>query len=333
MTDNSPPSQARTATEILQQGHETAMLHFLLNQQVATADCWPLPDGSSVSRDADTGCYRFVAPDGATELEYPTAWHQAPYANTGYLVWHILKLAADEAGAAQDPADDPPLGAAEAMTVCPMLHELIDEAMDRYELDDHIMHWLESDATALADRIRSRIPAEHWNAIVTATAERLRPAPQTRHRTGDQPMSYSRWSTLLDADTGQQPPLEYYDRWLSEAPKSADYADWDTWLTAYDAWKEPFLEANGLELTSWYIYHHVASGTTPDEQVLAVWSNNVEPKPMFQAPQLREISEQDTWQQIPGYQAATPNDRRHLQECVRQFLSDVYGKEPNGDAK
>ena len=119
-------------------------------------------------------------------------------------------------------------------------------------------------------------------------------------------MSYSRWSTLLSRTPGEEPPPEIYDRWLSEAPRSADYTDWETWLAAYDAWKEPFLEANGLELTSWYIFHHVASAPTPDEQMLAVWSNNVEPKPMFQAPQLRQIGETDAWEQIPGYHAAPP---------------------------
>ena len=68
-------------------------------------------------------------------------------------------------------------------------------------------------------------------------------------------MSYSRWSALLSRTPGQQPPPECYDRWLSEVPKPADYADHDAWLTDYLEWKEHFLETNELELAGWYSYH------------------------------------------------------------------------------
>ena len=52
---------------------------------------------------------------------------------------------------------------------------------------------------------------------------------------------------------------------------------------------------------------------------------------MYAAWQLRQISVHDSCEQIPGYEAATPGDRRHLRQCVHAFLADTYGPEPQGN--
>lgn len=108
-------------------------------------------------------------------------------------------------------------------------------------------------------------------------------------------MAYSRWSTLLSPSPGQPVPPDCRLRLISESPRLREYADWMAWFQGYREWTKRFLEDNQLELTSWYIYHDVSSSPTPDEQVLAVWSNNVAAKPMYQASELRRISEHDTW--------------------------------------
>ena len=179
MTANSPPNHARTAAEMLQQGEEALMLRYLLNQQARTSDCWTLPDGSSVSWDSATGCYRFVSPDGTAVSDYAGMWPSVPYVNIGYLAWHLLKLAETEAGAdaVTHEANDPLVSEAEAMTICPQLNEIIRQALDTFEPDEDILSLVEQDTQALIDRTRDQIPPEGWNAILSATTERARPQP------------------------------------------------------------------------------------------------------------------------------------------------------------
>ena len=177
MTSPRTPSEARTAAEMLQRGDEAVMLRYLLNQQAATSGHWPLPDGSSVSWDPATGCYRFASPDGTAASEYAGIWPSVPYVSIGYLAWHILKLAETEAGADAHEANDPLLSEAEAMTVCPQLNELINQAVANFEPDEDILSLVDQDVQALIDRIQGQIPPEGWNAILRATAARSRQQP------------------------------------------------------------------------------------------------------------------------------------------------------------
>ena len=174
MTANSPPNHAWTAGEMLQRGEEALMLRYLLNQQAPTSGHWPLPDGSAVSWNYATGCYRFASPDGASELRYAGMQPSVPYLNAAYLTWHILKRAETDAGANACIANDPPLSEAEAMTICPELNELVTQAVDHFEPHEDISVLMEADAQSVVHRVRRQIPADRWSAIVAAIADRLR---------------------------------------------------------------------------------------------------------------------------------------------------------------
>ena len=179
MTANSQPTHARTAANLLLRGDEAAMLRYLLNQQAETGGCWPLPDGSSVSWDPATGCYRFASPDGTTESQHAGMWPSIPYVSIGYLAWHLLKLAETEAGAdaVTHEANDPLVSEAEAMAICPQLNDIISQAVANFEPDEDILSLVDQDVQGLINRIRGQIPPEGWNAILSATTERSRQHP------------------------------------------------------------------------------------------------------------------------------------------------------------
>ena len=191
-TDAPPPSHAQAAAEMLKHG-EVLLLHYLLgelagdtayyllNQQMEATSCWQFDDGGQVYWESATGCYHFVSPDGAARTLYAGTHKALPFLTTRYMAQQILKLAAAEAaaeaGANPGASDEPPLSVAEAMRLCPELNEYITEALEGYELPEHIISQLENDVNDLADETRSRLRPERWQAIVAATAERLRTQP------------------------------------------------------------------------------------------------------------------------------------------------------------
>lgn len=105
-------------------------------------------------------------------------WPFLPYVNASYVVWHLLKLAETEAETEADidadHAEDPLLSEAEAVTMWPELHKLIYYPVDRFETGEHIVGLVNQDLRYLIDHIRNQLPADCWNAIVPATAERSR---------------------------------------------------------------------------------------------------------------------------------------------------------------
>ena len=186
--DATLPSDAQAAAEMLKHG-EAPLLHYLLgelagdtgyyllNQRMKSTSSWQFADGSQVYWESATGCYHFVLPDGTAWTRYAGTHKALPFLSAGYMARHILKLAATAAGASLKAGADPPLSEAEAMLLCPELNEYITEALDRYELPDHILSWLENDVNHLADETRSLLRPERWHAIVAATAERLHTQP------------------------------------------------------------------------------------------------------------------------------------------------------------
>lgn len=187
-TDAPPPSHAQAAAEMLNHG-EVLLLHYLLgelagdtayyllDQQMEATSRWEFADGSQVYLESATGCYHFVSPDGGTQTRYAGTHKAVPFLTAGYIARQILKLAAAEAGASPGASDEPPLSAAEAMGLCHELNEYVTQALDEYELPDHILNQLANDANDLADETRSRLRPDRWHAIVAATAQRLYTQP------------------------------------------------------------------------------------------------------------------------------------------------------------
>ena len=177
MTTPNSVTQSQTAAAMLRAGDETGMLCYALNQQAQTENRWPLPDGSCVILHLETGCYEFVSPDGSSELRHATTQPKLPYINSGHLLWRLLKEAASEAGASISEDDDPPLPDTEALSVCPELSDLIYDALDKFEPDDHTHSWLEHEAVYMAEDIRREITLDRWQAIVATTKKRLDETP------------------------------------------------------------------------------------------------------------------------------------------------------------
>ena len=172
MDNPQPPSQAQEAAKKLQGGEEAEMLIYLLNQQTPTPNHWLLPDGSSVIRHPDTGCYEFVPATGPSEIQHASRPAFLPYATTGHLVWRLLKKAEAQVVPGADDSDDPPLSDVEALSICPELMDHITDVLDKFELDDRVMEWLEQEAAYMAEDIRIELSRDQWQAIIAAIRER-----------------------------------------------------------------------------------------------------------------------------------------------------------------
>ena len=172
MDNPQPPSQTQTAAKLLQAGEEAEMLIYLLNQQTPTPDHWLLPDGSSVIRHPNTGRYEFVPATGPSELQLASRPAFLPYASTGYLLWKLLKRAEAEVMPGADESDDPPLSEADVLSICPELMAPITHTLDKFELEDAVLEWLEREAGYMAEDIRIELTRDQWQAIVAAIRER-----------------------------------------------------------------------------------------------------------------------------------------------------------------
>ena len=173
MDNPQTPSQAQEAAKMLQGGEEAGMLIYLLNQQTPTPNHWLLPDGSSVILQPNTGCYEFVPATGPSEMQHASRPVFLPYPSTGHLVWRLLKRAEAEVIPGADESDDPPLSEVEALSICPELMVHITDVLDKFELDDYVLAWLEREAGYMAEDIRLELTRDQWQAIVATIRERL----------------------------------------------------------------------------------------------------------------------------------------------------------------
>ncbi len=129
-------------------------------------------------------------------------------------------------------------------------------------------------------------------------------------------MSYTRWSALLPGPTAAQ-----HDQYNSLG-KTVDAAGFDTRMNERARLQAEWRERNGFVRSEYYIYWSDDSGTTRDDQVLAVHCSRGGGAVLSPADAHRAVTTGD-WSRIPGYADADEIQRAHARRCVQTWLEEV----------